>query len=464
MVGVLGIFKARGTKVFNDVIGKASEVGGGSVTSILPIKCLLSVNSDIYGSFLLNMALPVASALLVTLILIPTTLMTRCVERDVERELEKRKARREAAARGESVGDVSPSHEPIVYLRIDPDYGISAPVKILNKVALRLKCCRKVASEEYIANARRASEGERRLAPRARAWLSFDANTMFGLPHALLVACKCCRVDTTASERSAWRAAMAVHEPPAPFYPRRRFVAVMVLVMYSLFPTLVASTTSIFNCSDAIGGKYYLLIDLTVTCYEGYHLVYLSAALLGIVVYCIGTPITLAALLVVDCCTCSNASSLREVHSPKTALYGLKLAKYHCKCICTRRSSTPWGYRTASIRERFGLLVAGYDTGRGSIVMAWEPLFVMQRKLLVTLAGTLLRDPCVTLRSQLFVPPHARCTARSHLARALAITTLLPLSLAYKVHSNHECPAHSHRLAHPPSSRSAVRVNAPQHP
>ena len=62
MVGVLGIFKARGTKVFNDVIGKASEVGGGSVTSILPIKCLLSANSDIYGSFLLNMALPVDCA------------------------------------------------------------------------------------------------------------------------------------------------------------------------------------------------------------------------------------------------------------------------------------------------------------------------------------------------------------------------------------------------------------------
>ena len=395
MVGVLGIFKARGTQVFNEVIGKAAQVGGGSLASMLPLKCLLSMHRDIYGPFLLNMALPFISAFVIVVILIPATLLKRMEERAVETELATRQARREAAARGDAgaVAFVPPLHEPIVYLRIDPDFGISSPVKILTKIALKLACCRKVASTEYITNARRAAEGEWRLPPRTRAWLSFDANTFFGLPHALLMACKCCRVKATPSEQSAWRAAMAVRSQHQRFTPHRRFIAVMVLVMYSLFPTLVASTTAIFNCSDAIGGKYYLLIDLNVTCYEGYHLLYLAAAFLSVVVYCIGTPVAFAALLVVDCCACTKVSAL---HSPDAARTGCaKLFKCQCTCICTRRSSTPWGYRTASIRERFGLLVAGYDTGRGSIVMAWEPLVVMLRKLFVTLAGTLLRDAYV---------------------------------------------------------------------
>ena len=388
MVGVLGIFKARGTKVFNDIIGKASTVGGGSPTSILPIKCLLSTNKYIYGPFLVNMALPVVSAVLIAAILIPTTLAKRMHEQHVEKTAKKRKAAREAAALGgaRATPFVPPPHEPIVDLG-----GLCN--KIPTKIALALKCCRKAASNEYIVNAERKANGMRRHPPRSRACLSFDSSTLYGIPHALLMACKCCRVDTTESEQNAWRAAAAVHAQRPHFAPHRRFIAVMVLVMYSLFPTLVASTTSIFNCTDAIGGKYYLLIDLSVMCYEGYHLLYLAAAVVSIVVYCIGTPVALAALLVVDCCACTKVSSLDQPEAVRSGC--AKLFKCKCSCICTRRSSTPWGYRTASIRERFGLLVAGYDTDRGSIVMAWEPLVVMLRKLLVTLAGTLPRDPYV---------------------------------------------------------------------
>ena len=55
MLGVLGIFKAKGTKVFNDVMSRPSEIVGGSVTSLLPVKCLL--NSQIYGPFFINMFL-----------------------------------------------------------------------------------------------------------------------------------------------------------------------------------------------------------------------------------------------------------------------------------------------------------------------------------------------------------------------------------------------------------------------
>ena len=36
-----------------------------------------------------------------------------------------------------------------------------------------------------------------------------------------------------------------------------------------------------------------------------------------------------------------------------------------------------------------------YSTDRGSIVMAWEPLVVMLRKLFITLAGACARARCV---------------------------------------------------------------------
>ena len=70
-------------------------------------------------------------------------------------------------------------------------------------------------------------------------------------------------------ERRTWRSKEALHDQKKHFKPLRRFVAVMVLVMYSLYPTLVASTASIFNCTNAIGGKRFLIADLSVTCYEG---------------------------------------------------------------------------------------------------------------------------------------------------------------------------------------------------
>ena len=55
MLGVLGIFKAKGTATFNEIASRPAEVVGGSVTSMLPIKCALQ--SQIYGPFLLTMLL-----------------------------------------------------------------------------------------------------------------------------------------------------------------------------------------------------------------------------------------------------------------------------------------------------------------------------------------------------------------------------------------------------------------------
>ena len=73
MLGVLGIFKAKGTQVFNELMSRPSEIVGGSVSSLLPIKCAL--DSQIYGTFLLNMALPPTLLAITVLIMIPTALI-----------------------------------------------------------------------------------------------------------------------------------------------------------------------------------------------------------------------------------------------------------------------------------------------------------------------------------------------------------------------------------------------------
>ena len=123
-----------------------------------------------------------------------------------------------------------------------------------------------------------------------------------------------------------------------------------------------------------------------------------------------------------------------------------------CVCICNRRDGTPWGYRTESTRERFGLLIAGYDTKRGVLVMAWEPLVVMIRKLFITLAGALKVLCCPS-------PLRSRAHAR----------TLAPLPFPFHRHAgprpvppDYDCAAHPRRIAHAPSARAAVSVTAHQ--
>lgn len=73
MLGVLGIFKAKGTRVFNDVASQPGAVAGGSITGLLPIKCVLQ--SQLYGPFLLTMALPLVATACSVLLMIPTALI-----------------------------------------------------------------------------------------------------------------------------------------------------------------------------------------------------------------------------------------------------------------------------------------------------------------------------------------------------------------------------------------------------
>ena len=194
--------------------------------------------------------------------MIPTTLYKQKQERSKRRKAQQKETQRRGAEDGTLSPNLPPRYEPIV------DLG-RALNGIPTKIALKVPFCRKAASEEYIENAEREHIGMARAAPRFRSRLDIEEHTLLGVPNALLLACKRCRVETTEEERKVWRADAAVRAQWLPFKPLRRFVAVMVLVMYSLYPTLVASTASIFNCTNAIGGKRFLIADLSVTCYEG---------------------------------------------------------------------------------------------------------------------------------------------------------------------------------------------------
>ena len=351
------------------------------------IKCVM--RSQSFGPFLMNMSSPFLIAIVVFLALLPMTIFRRLHEQSQVKRDELMARRREKAAL-EDVAPTPPRWEPVV------DVG-GLCCAIPRKLSLSTPCCRKPAGEEYVQMALRKARGQPLLAPTNRALLPIDMFLGAGVPHAMLLALPCCRVKTTEAEKAEWRARKAVRKQRVTFKRMRRFVSVMVLFMYSLYPTLVASTASIFNCSDPIEGKQYLLADLTVTCFEGNHLAFLGMAVVSVVVYCIGTPLIFAVMMSFELCVC---------HRPKC-----KEGKYSCwrrfclscTCNCKLRSSTPWGYRIASVRERFGLLVAGYDTERGAFVMAWEPLVVMLRKLFITLAGSLPRDPYIQITIALVI-------------------------------------------------------------
>ena len=364
MLGVLGIFKAKGTKVFSEMIGKTSQIAGGSVTSMLSVGCLLPLiqgeSLQAYGPFLLNMILPPLLALLMGAVLLPTTIWRRRNERKRVVKDAKQRSRRhravvhtrrasllselnpdsphacvpgeaEAEAEGEAVGEgigkgkgTGKGADDAIELEIDngtaatkqcdrvsvdfvpprfePLFNFDG-LKSLKIVQKKIICCRRQASQEYVKNALRKSLGQMRTAPLTRSIIPFDRDMLGGIPHAVVVSCKCMRTATSSRERALWRSNRALTKGTAKrFEPTRRFMAVMVLVMYSLFPTLVASTASMLNCSDAIAGKRYLMADLTVTCFEGAHLFFIALSVTSVVIYCLGTPITFAVIIAYEMC------------------------------------------------------------------------------------------------------------------------------------------------------------------
>jgi hypothetical protein len=78
MLTVLGVFKARGTALFNELVQRPAAIAGGGVSSALPLKCLL--NSQIYGSFMLNMATPILACFVTALLIGPVWIAKRVIE------------------------------------------------------------------------------------------------------------------------------------------------------------------------------------------------------------------------------------------------------------------------------------------------------------------------------------------------------------------------------------------------
>jgi hypothetical protein len=252
MLGMLGIFKARGTKIFYEAIGKASETVGGGLMLALPMKCLLE--SQIYGSFVFQNLLPLFAFIIVAVVMIPTKIWRRMmIKRSIQKDakLYGRFKRFAAVADGtatwEVVDFVPPRFEPRINC-----YKCAGG--LTNTIALMVPCCRQTPSEGYIENAQRDFEGKPALAPTHRPFCDVQERTMSGCPrYALLGCCTCkgCRIPMTKEEQGAWRAERAVRMQRLDFKSNRRLVAIMVLVMYSLFPSLVRSAASIFNCVRA---------------------------------------------------------------------------------------------------------------------------------------------------------------------------------------------------------------------
>ena len=109
---------------------------------------------------------------------------------------------------------------------------------------------------------------------------------------------------------------------------------------------------------------------------------FLFVAAVAAAVYAIGIPLAVAF---------STA-----LHSP---IQRDAAAKLTCT-RCVRRD--PSEYATASMRSRYAFLFNGYATDRSGVVVAWEAL-VMLRKLCVSLAGSILRDPYLQILVALLV-------------------------------------------------------------
>ena len=349
MLGVLGIFKAKGTAVFNSVMSRPAELVGGSVTSAMPVKCAL--DSQAYGTFLATMALPLLVPIIASAFLTPMVLISRCT-------VKKRNT------------------EPI------PTF-----------------------------------------------------NGRWGIPR-FLARWRFLREPMDAKTRKQWR-------EPVDFVSR--LVAIQVFMMFTLYPALIGAVASMLNCTDSILGKQYLLADLSVTCYEGLHNVFIAFAAVGGVVYCVGIPIVVYLVI-----AWKSPIACRQVEEKKTAIAQVRnshrSSKYAtmqeltddggpaeggdvalviaadpkrrerrasvveltttCKPRLRCRRRVKKDYASRSVRMRYGFLFNGYETDRATdqsgVVVAWEAV-VMVRKLFVTLAAATISDAYLQILAALLI-------------------------------------------------------------
>ena len=133
----------------------------------------------------------------------------------------------------------------------------------------------------------------------------------------------------------------------------------LIFVLFSMYPTLIASAIGVMRCSDSIDGKRYLVEDYAKECFTEEHNWYVGFGVVFTAIYALGIPLGSFVL------------------------------------VWTFREPIADGNATA--HSSLGFLFAGYSTTRGGFITAWESM-IMLRKLIVTLLSIIDFSPAVQVR------------------------------------------------------------------
>ena len=295
MMGVLGVFAARGTSFFRSLVDTPATFLGGSISDLPFVKCLLRSSFLLMFSFTMLMPIFVCAIAFALVLIIVPTMQLCCQVSDQE-------VHRLPKLANKSVGE-----------------GIKLRIIFL---------CKRVR--------RRIVQG-----------MDESGDGSVSLAEGLY-----------------------------------RVQSVLVFVIYSMYPNLVKGFSQVFQCSDPVNGKNYLIADLAVQCYVGQHILTMMIAAVCALVYGVGIPAGIFLLLRARP-ICTRIRGELAMSFAKDKWYGM----------------FPNDIRFIS---RFGFIFMGYSTDRGWLV-AWEAI-VMCRKLVITLIATLgSRDPYLQILASLLL-------------------------------------------------------------
>ena len=121
-------------------------------------------------------------------------------------------------------------------------------------------------------------------------------------------------------------------------------------------------------------------------CYEGWHSGFVFFAIVGAAVYAIGIPVMIVFVTAMK----SPLAFGSKGDGGSDGDGGGAKSRRLPRVVCERRDAAK--YFKGDVRRRFAFLYHGYATDRAAYVVAWEAV-VCARKLAVTLAGSIFKDP-----------------------------------------------------------------------
>ena len=193
--------------------------------------------------------------------------------------------------------------------------------------------------------------------------------------------CRCARCSKPLSnaEKSEWIVEQLA-EKERHFDPFLRLAAVLVFVLYSLFPSLTDNAISIFRCSRLIEGRRYLVSDYTVICYTGWHIAAICFGSFFTALYALGIPIGTFALLFTWRTQIKNggvrvSNSLGFLFSGYSTTRGVMVMSWYVHCASSLARARPSLRATPTAELTPPLLICVYC----------REVIVMLRKLAITL-------------------------------------------------------------------------------